>query len=129
MTLKTKRIIKKNLQKIKLNIKKHSPHPQKVQIIAVTKTLTNEAITSAINNNIFNIGESKVQETQTKLQNYQKPEKLNFGQAIVFNPFVIHGNIAFSSEFARIACTARFQSSNKPLLQKNSDYLKFYRLN
>ena len=76
MTLKTKRIIKKNLQKIILNIKKHSPYPQKVQIIAVTKTLTSEAITSAINNNIFNIGESKVQETQRKLQNYQKPEKL-----------------------------------------------------
>ena len=59
----------------------------------------------------------------------QKPEKLNFGQAIVFNPFVLHGNITFSSEFARIACTARFQSSDKPLLQKNSDYLKFYKLN
>jgi len=59
----------------------------------------------------------------------QKPKKLNFGQAIVFNPFVLHGNIAFSSEFARIACTARFQSSNKPLLQKNSDYLKPYKLN
>ena len=59
----------------------------------------------------------------------KKPEKLNFGQAIVFNPFVLHGNITFNSEFARIACTARFQSSNKPLLQKNSDYLKFYRLN
>ena len=59
----------------------------------------------------------------------QKPEKLNFGQAIVFNPFVLHGNIEFSSELARIACTARFQSSDKPLLQKNSDYLKFYKLN
>ena len=59
----------------------------------------------------------------------QKPEKLNFGQAIVFNPFVLHGNITFNSEFARIACTARFQSSEKPLLQKNSDYLKFYKLN
>ena len=59
----------------------------------------------------------------------QKPEKLNFGQAVVFNPFVLHGNIAFNSEFARIACTARFQSRDKPLLQKNSDYLKFYRLN
>jgi sporadic carbohydrate cluster 2OG-Fe(II) oxygenase len=59
----------------------------------------------------------------------QKPKKLNFGQAIVFNPFVLHGNITFNSEFARIACTARFQSSEKPLLQKNSDYLKFYKLN
>ena len=59
----------------------------------------------------------------------QKPEQLNFGQAVVFNPFLLHGNTVFNSEFARIACTTRFQSSNKPLLQKNSDYLKFYTLN
>ena len=59
----------------------------------------------------------------------QKPEQLNFGQAVVFNPFLLHGNTVFNSEFARIACTTRFQSSKKPLLQKNSDYLKFYTLN
>ena len=59
----------------------------------------------------------------------QKPEPLNFGQAIVFNPFVLHGNIVFNSKFARVAYNLRFQSSNKPLLQKNSDYLKYYRLN
>ena len=28
----------------------------------------------------------------------KKPEQLNFGQAIVFNPFVLHGNIAFNSK-------------------------------
>ena len=59
----------------------------------------------------------------------QKPKKLNFGQAIIFNPFLLHGNRVFNSELARIACTTRFQSSNKPLLQKNSDYLKYYTLN
>ena len=59
----------------------------------------------------------------------QKPEKLNFGQAVVFNPFLLHGNTVFNSDLARIACTTRFQSSTKPLLQKNSDYLKFYSLN
>jgi|TARA_B110000444_G_C18706460_1_gene531566 sporadic carbohydrate cluster 2OG-Fe(II) oxygenase len=59
----------------------------------------------------------------------QKPEKLNFGQAVIFNPFLLHGNTVFDSELARVACTTRFQSSNKPLLQKNSDYLKFYSLN
>ena len=57
------------------------------------------------------------------------PEPLNFGQAIIFNPFVLHGNIAFNSKFARVAYSVRFQSSNKPLLQKNTDYLKYYRLN
>tara|TARA_B100000780_G_C21027373_1_gene411882 strand:+ start:235 stop:939 length:705 start_codon:yes stop_codon:yes gene_type:complete len=59
----------------------------------------------------------------------QKPEQLNFGQAIVFNPFVLHGNIAFNSKFARVAYNVRFQSCNKPLLQKNSDYLKYHQLN
>ena len=58
----------------------------------------------------------------------QKPTKLKFGQAIIFYPFVLHGNIAFKSEYARIACNVRFQSYAKPLLQKNSDYLKYHKL-
>lgn len=58
----------------------------------------------------------------------QKPAHLKFGQVLVFNPFVLHGNISFESKFARIACNVRFQSYNRPLLQKNSDYLKYYEL-
>ena len=58
----------------------------------------------------------------------QKPTRLKFGQAIVFNPFIVHGNVTFNSKFARIACSVRFQSCSKPLLQKNSDYLKYHRL-
>ena len=58
----------------------------------------------------------------------QNPIPLKFGQAIIFNPFVLHGNVTFNSKFARIAYSVRFQSNNKPLLQKNSDYLKYYRL-
>ena len=58
----------------------------------------------------------------------QKPQHIKFGEVIIFNPFVLHGNTPFSSESARIACNVRFQSNNKPLLQKNSDYLKYYRL-
>ena len=58
----------------------------------------------------------------------KKPPRLKFGQAIIFSPFVIHGNIPFNSELARIACNVRFQSFNKPLLQKNTDYLKYYKL-
>ena len=57
-----------------------------------------------------------------------KPPRLKFGQAIIFNPFVIHGNIPFKSDLARIACNVRFQSSKMPLLQKNSEYLKYFRL-
>ena len=62
------------------------------------------------------------------MMQHQKPTRLKFGQAIIFNPFVLHGNVSFNSKFARIACNVRFQSYNEPLLQKNSDYLKYFRL-
>ena len=58
----------KNLKIIQKNIIKHSPHPHKVKITAVTKTFSYAAIVSAENKKIFNIGESKVQETEKKLQ-------------------------------------------------------------
>ena len=66
--------------------------------------------------------------TVLNMMQNQKPTRLKFGQAIIFNPFILHGNIAFKSDFARIACNVRFQSYRKPLLQKNSDYLKYYKL-
>ena len=66
--------------------------------------------------------------TVLNMMQEQKPTSLKFGQAIIFNPFILHGNIAFQSKFARIACNVRFQSYKKPLLQKNSDYLKYYKL-
>ena len=66
--------------------------------------------------------------TVLNMMQNQKPAKLKFGEAIIFNPFILHGNIEFNSELARIACNVRFQSYNKPLLQKNSDYLKYYQL-
>ena len=66
--------------------------------------------------------------TVLNMMQNQKPIPLKFGQAIIFNPFVLHGNVTFNSKFARIAYSVRFQSNNKPLLQKNSDYLKYYRL-
>ena len=59
----------------------------------------------------------------------QKPTKLKYGEVIVFNPFILHGNIDFKSDYARVACSVRFQSINKPLMQKNSDFLKLYSLN
>ena len=66
--------------------------------------------------------------TVLNMMQNQKPTPLKFGQAIIFNPFVLHGNVTFNSKFARIASGVRFQSYNKPLLQKNSDYLKYYQL-
>ena len=58
-----------NLQTIKKNISKYSPHPKKVTIIGITKTFTFSAIQSAEKHNIFNIGESRVQETEQKIEN------------------------------------------------------------
>ena len=58
----------------------------------------------------------------------EKPTKLKYGEVIVFNPFILHGNISFKSNLARIACSVRFQSINKPLLQKDTDYFKFYKV-
>ena len=48
----------------------------------------------------------------------QKPLKLKYGQVVVFNPFILHGNVEFESSMARIACSVRFQNKNKPLMQK-----------
>ena len=64
----------------------------------------------------------------SKIDNY-KPAKLKFGEVIVFNPFILHGNVSFNSDLARIACSVRFQNKNKPIMQKNSDFLKLYNLN
>jgi len=63
-------INKNSLNNIKNNIKKHSPYPEKVKIIAVTKTLSYQSIKSAEENKIFHIGENKVQETKKKISNY-----------------------------------------------------------
>jgi len=58
----------------------------------------------------------------------EKPAKLKYGEVIVFCPFVLHGNVNFNSKLARIACSVRFQSVNKPLLQKDTDYFKYFKI-
>ncbi len=66
--------------------------------------------------------------TVLNMMSDKKPARLKFGQVLVFNPFVLHGNVPYNSKYARIACNVRFQCSKDPLLQKNSDYLKYFRL-
>ncbi len=58
----------------------------------------------------------------------QRPAKIKYGEVIVFNPFILHGNIDFKSDLARIACSVRFQSKHKPIMQKNTDFFKLYNL-
>ncbi len=62
-----------------------------------------------------------------KISNF-KPTKLKFGEVILFNPFILHGNVSFNSKLARIACSVRFQSSSKPIMQKNTDFFKRFQL-
>lgn len=59
---------------------------------------------------------------------YREVPKLEFGEALIFNPFVIHGNMEFNASLARIAVSFRFQSRSDPLYQKNSDFLKTWTL-
>ena len=69
--LKDVYINKSSLKQIQKDIHVHSPHPNKVEIIAVTKKLSYKSIQSVEENNIYNIGENKIQETQKKLSKYK----------------------------------------------------------
>ena len=48
----------------------------------------------------------------------EKVTKIKFGQAILFNPFVLHGNIPFSSKYAVNHSNVRFQSFKNPCYKK-----------
>ena len=72
MPLKDSIINHDALNHIKKNIQKHSPTPNKVKIMAVTKTLSANSINSAINAGINIIGENKIQETQQKIKKINK---------------------------------------------------------
>ena len=63
----------KALFEIQNNIKAEN---KKVTIIAVTKTRPITSIESAIDNQIYNIGENRVQEAEQKLFNFKKPKKM-----------------------------------------------------
>ena len=63
-----------------------------------------------------------------EMMHNKKPTKLKYGEVIVFNPFILHGNVGFNSNLARIACSVRFQSKFKPLFQKNTDFFKYHKL-
>jgi len=77
MNLQRGQISQPKLKEILCNISQHAPKPNKVRIIAVTKTFDISTIQSAIKNKIFLIGENKVQETKQKLLKYTKPQELS----------------------------------------------------
>ena len=55
-------ILLDNLNQIKENINQHSPYPDKVKIIAVTKNFSHYAIKSAFAQKVTCNGENRVQE-------------------------------------------------------------------
>ena len=57
---------KEALQKIKKQTIKESPNEKGIEIIAVTKTQTIDAVKQAVKNKIKTIGENQVQETEKK---------------------------------------------------------------
>ena len=69
--LKNTNLNPQHLQRVKKNILKYSPYPEKVQIIVVTKAFSFKAIKSAEEQTLFHVGESKIQETQQKIKNNQ----------------------------------------------------------
>ena len=78
MLLKDAYINKYALKDIKENIQKHSPFPDRVNIIAVTKTLSYKSIQSATLSSVYNIGENKIQETYNKIKNQKINPKNKF---------------------------------------------------
>ena len=64
------------LKKIRDNIQLKSPHPEKVKIIAITKTFSYKAIQEACTQDILDIGENKIQELENKINKQTKPPNL-----------------------------------------------------
>ena len=65
-----------SLKQINLNIQKYSNNPKKVKLIAVTKTFSHKSINSAIENDVNDIGENKIQEFILKKPHINNKKKL-----------------------------------------------------
>ena len=66
----------KSLKQINHNIQKYSNNPKEVKLIVVTKTFSHKSINSALENNIYDIGENKIQEFILKEPKIKKTDKL-----------------------------------------------------
>jgi pyridoxal phosphate enzyme (YggS family) len=64
--------IQANINNVLDNIKKYSPHPKKVHIIAVTKGFGVSSITEGIKCNIKDIGENRILEYKNKIKEIDK---------------------------------------------------------
>lgn len=69
--------IKENIKKIKDDIQKYSPYPEKVKLIAVTKYVDNSTIEKVLDGGSEYLGENKVQ-VLTEKENYFKDRKVKW---------------------------------------------------
>ena len=77
MSLLGGQVNKKQLKKINEEIFKISNVTQKIKIIAVTKNHPFSSILSAYENQIFDIGENKIQELELKIKNQAVPKEIS----------------------------------------------------
>ena len=52
-----------------------------------------------------------------------------FGEAVIFNPFCLHGSVLNMTERSRICVNFRFQSQSERLFLKSSEFFTPYDLN
>ena len=76
MNFKTADVNLEAVDEILHNIKKNSPYPKKVKLIAVTKKFSAQTIIKTCKKNIFFIGENQIQEIKKKFSEIEKIKKL-----------------------------------------------------
>lgn len=76
MNFKTADVNLEAVDEILHNIKKNSPYPKKVKLIAVTKKFSAQTIIKTCKKNIFFIGENQIQEIKKKVSEIEKIKKL-----------------------------------------------------
>ena len=57
-----------------------------------------------------------------------KPARLKLGEAVIFNPYAMHGAVAHDNRLSRIGLSTRFQSRKYPLFIRNSEFYYPYQL-
>ncbi len=66
--------MRNNIQKIEEDIKKHSPHPEKVRLVAVTKYVGVEEMTEVVSAGISILGENRVQVLKDKKEKFDQTD-------------------------------------------------------
>ena len=66
--------LKESIQEIRDDIKKYSPYPEKVKIVAATKYTDENGVREVIAEEVFDVGENRVQSMTEKLEKLSKEE-------------------------------------------------------